>query len=131
MAARIKIIHQLRAQIDPARTTQTPELVRQMADRTNLNNSLIRFIVLELSEALLRSHRMGRAVKVDGLGTFTPTLRGGKLDIVFRAEPALKRELNDPERFVGTLLNKENLGKSAQELVEQWNAAHPDDPVEQ
>jgi nucleoid DNA-binding protein len=130
MAAKITAIRKSRAEIKYGRTMQTPELVRYMADRTSLNNSEIRYVVLELHEALLGAHRQGRAVKIEGLGTFTPTLRGGKLDIVFRAEPALRQELNLQEQFVATIRNKANLGKSAPELVSDWNEAHPDDPVE-
>jgi hypothetical protein len=31
--------------------------------------------------------------------------------------------------FDGTVLNQGNIGKTADELVAQWNAEHPDDPV--
>jgi hypothetical protein len=30
---------------------------------------------------------------------------------------------------VGTILNRENIGKTAEELVMLWNKAHPEDQV--
>jgi hypothetical protein len=32
--------------------------------------------------------------------------------------------------FRGTIINAENVGKTADDLVAQWYEAHPDDPVE-
>jgi len=40
----------------------------------------------------------------------------------------LKQALNSGN-FYGTLKNKHNRGKSADELVALWNELHPDDPV--
>jgi len=31
--------------------------------------------------------------------------------------------------FGGTIMNRKNIGKSADELVALWNETHPDDPV--
>jgi hypothetical protein len=41
------------------------------------------------------------------------------------------RDLNDRSKFSATILNRANIGKSADELVAQWNAEHPEDPVEE
>lgn len=74
---------------------------------------------------------MGQAVKIDGLGTFTPTIHvNGSLDILFRPDPEMLRQLNDRTKFYAKILNKANIGKSADELVAQWNVEHPDDLVE-
>ena len=72
--------------------------------------------------------KQGQAVKIGGLGTFTPTVRmDGSFDILFRPDPDMLRQLNDPTQFHAKILNKNNLGKSADDLVAQWNAEHPDD----
>ena len=61
-------------------------------------------------------------VKIEGLGTFPSTIRlDGNLDILFRPDPAMLRELNDRTQFSARILNKSNIGKTAEELVEQWN----------
>ena len=70
------------------------------------------------------------AVKVEGLGTFTPSIDlSGQFAIVYRADPALNYGLNMPGTFSGTILNRENIGKSADELVAMWNEAYPEDQV--
>ena len=131
MARRITAIRKYRPEIKRARTRQTPELVEDMARTTGLNEGTIRYVVYELRDVLLMAHRTGQAVKVEGLGTFTPTLRmDGRFDILFRPDAEMLRKLNDPTLFFGTILNKKNIGKSADDLVAQWNADHPDDLVE-
>lgn len=55
----------------------------------------------------------------------------GELDVLFRPDPAMLRDLNDPSKFTATILNRANIGKSADELVAQWNAEHPEDLVEE
>jgi hypothetical protein len=109
-----------------------PELVRGMSRATTLTEGTIRLVVYELRDTILMAHLMGDAVKFDGLGTFTPTIRmDGELDILFRPDPAMLRDLNDPSKFTATILNRANIGKSANELVAQWNAEHPEDPLEE
>jgi hypothetical protein len=38
--------------------------------------------------------------------------------------------LNIPGTFTGTIRNRENIGKIADEIVDKWNADFPDDPSE-
>ena len=77
------------------------------------------------------AHRHGQAVKIEGLGTFTPTIRmDGNLDILFRPESDMLRQLNDSTKFYAKILNKSSIGKSAEDLAALWNAEHPDDPME-
>lgn len=103
-----------------------------MSRSTSLNEGTIRFVIYELRDAILKAHRTGQAVKIDGLGTFTPTIRlDGSLDILFRPDPDMLRQLNDRGKFYAKILNKANIGKLAEELVVQWNQEHPDDPVEE
>ncbi len=39
--------------------------------------------------------------------------------------------LNAKGAFRGQVKNAENVGKTADDLVTQWNQDHPDDPVEE
>ena len=131
MAKKITAIRRYRPEIKRMRTLQTSQLVEDMARSTSLNEGSIRFVVYELRDAILKAHRTGQAIKIDGLGTFTPTIRvDGKLDILFRPDPDMLRQLNDRTRFYAKILNKANIGKSAEELVAQWDQEHPEDPVE-
>jgi len=131
MARKITVIRKYRPEIKRERTLQIREVMEDMALGTGLNEGTIRFVVYELRDAILRAHRHGQAVKLEGLGTFTPTIRlGGDMDTLFRPDLDMLRQLNDATRFHAKILNKSNIGKSADELIAQWNAEHPDDPVE-
>lgn len=131
MARKIAAIRKYRPEIRRQPTRQTKQVVEDIARRTGLNEGEIRFVTYELRDAILMTHSHGQAVKIDGLGTFTPTLRmNGELDILFRPDVDMLRQLNDPTRFYAKILNKGNIGKSAADLIAQWNAEHPDDPVD-
>lgn len=132
MAKRITAIRKYRPEIEKKRTRKMPELVRGMSRATSLTEGTIRLVVYELRDNILMAHLAGEAVKVDGLGTFTPTIRmSGELDVLFRPDPVLLKDLNDPAKFTATILNRANIGKSAAELAAQWNAEHPEDVVEE
>ena len=132
MARKITAIRTYRPEIKRQRTKQTRHVVEDIAQRTGLNEGEIRFVVYELRDAILMAHRDGQAVKIEGLGTFTPTIRvDGKLDSVFRPDPEMLQKLNDPTKLYAKILNKSNIGKSADELVSLWNAEHPDNPVQE
>jgi hypothetical protein len=130
MARKITAIRKYRLEIKRQPTRQTLQIVEDIAQHTGLNEGEIRFVVYELRDALLMAHRHGQAVKIEGLGTFTPTLHmGGDFDILFRPDADTLRQLNNPTRFHAKILNKANIGKSADDLITQWNKEHPDDLV--
>ncbi len=131
MASKITAIRKYRPEIKLRPTMQTEQLTEVIATRTGLNEGEIRFSIYELRDAILMAHRSGQAVKAEGLGTFTPTIRNGRLDILFRPDARLLKQLNDMTSFYADILNKDNIGKSAHELVALWNQEHPDDPVEE
>jgi hypothetical protein len=49
--------------------------------------------------------------------------------ISYRPDPALSNGLNIPGVFSGTILNRENIGKTSEELVAKWNENFPEDQV--
>ena len=55
---------------------------------------------------------------------------GWPLDIQDRADTALTNGFNLPGTFTGTIINRENIGKTADDLVVMWNAENPADLVE-
>lgn len=74
--------------------------------------------------------RQGRAVKLEGLGTYAPTVDlDGNFKISHRADIALKNALNVKGAFNGEIENRENIGKTSDELVDMWNTDHTDDLV--
>jgi hypothetical protein len=72
----------------------------------------------------------GRAVKVEGLGTFSPSIElDGTLSINFRPDNALNHGINIPGIFTGTIINREFIGLTGDQLVAKWNAENPTDIV--
>jgi hypothetical protein len=84
----------------------------------------------ELKFRIVEYCRSGRAVKVDGLGTWSPSIAlDGTFSVQFRPDLAFNYELNQPGAFTGTIINRENIGKTSEELVARWNTENPDDQV--
>ncbi|MFZ5821191.1 MAG: HU family DNA-binding protein [Chloroflexota bacterium] len=131
MASRIKAIGALRPRIQLDKTVQKPELVRQMARASGLNEGTIDLSLKELRDVIIEYLRAGRSVKVEGLGTWTPNIGlDGAFDVQYRADSAMNAGLNMAGVFSGDILNRENIGKTGDELVELWNELNPDDQVD-
>jgi hypothetical protein len=130
MAHKIKAINAYRPRIEQGNTVQKPELIRALSRATSLVEGSVDQTMKELRDQLIEYCRAGRAVKVEGLGTWTPTIGlDGTLDIQYRPDPAFSYGLNVPGVFSGTVINRENIGKTSDELVARWNEENPDDPV--
>ena len=131
MAPRIKAIGAFRPRVEQGNTVQKPELLRSSSRATGLVEGTLDLSIRELRDQILEYCRAGRAVKVEGLGTWTPNIGlDGSLSIQYRADNALVNGLNFPGMFTGKILNSENIGKTSDELVALWNEANPDDQVE-
>lgn len=130
MAPRIKAINAYRPRVEQGNTVQKPELVRALSRATGLVEGSIDQSNKELRDHIIEYCRAGRAVKVEGLGTFTPSIDlDGVLAIHFRPDPALNYGINVPGTFSGTILNREFIGYTSEDLVEHWNEQHPEAPV--
>jgi nucleoid DNA-binding protein len=130
MASRIKAINAYRPKIELGKRAATDDLVEFIARSTGLNESGVRQVLLELRDAVLFYNLRGQPVKLEGLGTYTPVIQlNGEFKVGHRADMALKRGLNNPGEFRGDIENRENAGKTSDEVVVMWNEEHPDDPV--
>ena len=130
MTPRIKAINAYRPRIELGNTVLKAELVRALSRATGLVEGSIEQTKMELRDHIITFSRMGRAVKVEGLGTFTPSIDlEGMFSMNFRPDPALNNGINEPGTFTGTIINSENLGMSGEEMVAKWNAEHPEEPV--
>lgn len=131
MAPKIKAIGAYRPRIDQGKTAQKPELLRAASRATGIVEGTFDLSICELRDQIIEFCRAGRAVKVDGIGTWTPNLQmDGSINIQYRADNALVNALNLPGVFSGAILNAENIGKSTDELVALWNEAYPEDPID-
>jgi hypothetical protein len=131
MAPRIKAVNAFRPRIEQGNTVQKPELLRAVSRATGIVEGTLDQSIKEVRDQIIEFNRAGRAVKVDGLGTFSPSIDlEGNLSISFRPDTAFANGLNVPGIFSGTILNRENIGRTSEELVALWNENNPDDRVE-
>ena len=95
MAHRIKAVNAYRPRIEQGNTVQKPELLRAVSRATSLVEGTIDQSIKELRDQIIEYCRSGRAVKVEGLGTWTPTIGlDGKLDIQYRPDAVFSYGLN-------------------------------------
>jgi len=131
MAQKIKAINAFRPRIEQGSTVQKPELLRAVSRATSLVEGPVDLVTKEMRDQIILFCSAGRAVKVEGLGTFTPSIDlEGNIAISFRADSAFANGLNMPGTFNGRILNRENIGKTSDELVTLWNTQYPEDLVE-
>jgi len=130
MAPRIKAVNAYRPRIEQGNTVQKPEFLRAVSRSTSLVEGTVDQTIKEVRDQIIEFNRAGRAVKVEGLGTFSPSIDlDGNLAISYRPDPALSNGLNIPGVFTGTIINRENIGKTSEELVAKWNENFPEDQV--
>ena len=131
MNARIKAIGALRPRVVLGRTVQKKDLVRFIARSTGLNLGDIAQVLAELHDAVVFYTQDGRSVKLEGLGTYYPQLKlNGTFSVGHRPDVELKKALNIPGNYNGEIVNRDNIGKTTEELVSLWNELHPDEPIE-
>ena len=129
MAHRIKAINAYRPRIELGKTVQKAALMRAVSRATSLVEGTVDMAIKETRDQIIEICRSGRAVKVEGLGRFEPVMDlDGQLSISFRADPTFAYSLNK-DAFEGNILNRENIGKSSEELVTMWNETYPEDLV--
>ena len=129
MAHRIKAINAYRPRIELGKTVQKAALMRAVSRATSLVEGTVDMAIKETRDQIIEICRSGRAVKVEGLGRFEPVMDlDGQLSISFRADPTFAYSLNK-DAFEGNILNRENIGKTSEELVTMWNETYPEDLV--
>ena len=130
MAKQIQAINAYRPRLelgDPATAQRYMELVTQ---RTTLSPGVVKNVQESEVETLIGLLLEGRAVHT-GISIYTPSIDlDGDLEAKIRVDARIVRELNAQGAFRGRIINAENIGKTAADLVALWNADHPDDPVE-
>ena len=130
MALTIQAVNAYRPRIEQGNTVQKPELLRAASRATGIVEGTLDQSIKELRDQIIEFNRSGRAVKVEGLGTFSPSIDlEGNLAICFRPSPAFANGLNIPGIFTGTIINRDNIGRSTRELEIKWNEEHPDDQI--
>lgn len=129
MAKKIQAITAYRPRIvmnAPATVERFIELVTQ---RTTLSSGVVKNVQDSEVEALIGLLLEGRPVHT-GIANYIPSIDlNGDVEVKVKLDRRVMNALNTPGAFTGKMVNSENIGKSAADLVAQWNADHPDDPV--
>ncbi len=132
MAKRLAVISALRARIISQGVADLETMSQRMSKNTTYNAeevySILRLYVREANSAL----QAGETVKIDGLLNVSPSLKlGGAVGLGVRPDRSATAALSNPTLWTADKVSSHaNLTKSADELVAEWNVAHPDNPVE-
>jgi hypothetical protein len=111
-------------------TVSTERLAEFIEGRTALNYGEIFNVLMELHVAIRTYCLDGNAVKIEGLGTFSPSVTlPGRFKVNCRMDAGIGKAMNVKAAFTGTVINRENVGLSSDNLIELWNEDHPEDPV--
>jgi hypothetical protein len=87
-------------------------------------------VLSELDVQLQAGLKAGRIVQLPNGTHYEPVgKRDGSMDIKVRVGPEVDKKVNN--NFRGKWANAANKGASEADIFAQWDAAHPEDPVEQ
>ena len=130
MATKIEAITAYRPRIglgDAASEERYMELITQ---RTTLSSGVVKNVQESEVETLIGLLLDCRPVHT-GIGIYTPNIDlDGTMEVKVRLDKRITRALRAEGAFRGHIINAENIGKTADDLVVQWDEAHPDDPIE-
>ena len=129
MAPRIKAFSSYGPKIDLGKPAEPHRFLEMITQRTTLSSGVVRNVQESEVETLIGFLREGRAVHT-GVAIFTPSIDlEGNISVKVRVDKRIHSALNAPDAFAGTINNRENIGKSSDELVALWNEANPQDQV--
>lgn len=129
MADKLTAIARMRPRLELGRIIEMDQLEAFVADRSGASRAGILQILNEMRAAVLFFALDGRAIRIEGLGRFTPKIA---LDgtISYTVTPDNKVLNRMPLKlFKGQIINREHIGKTPAELITIWNEKHPEDPV--
>jgi hypothetical protein len=130
MANLITAVNAYRPKLILGNSVKMKELVEYISGRTGLNKGDLLIALAELSSAVVFFNKRGNGVKLDGLGTYLPSIdTQGVLSISHRLDAEIKNAINQTGAYIGEINNRENIGKTNDQFIEMWNKDHPDDPV--
>ena len=131
MVKRINAIRAYTPRIKLYNRAETDKVCTYISGQSSLNAGEIKNVLFQLHDAILFFVSRGQPVKVDDIGTFTPTIHiDGSFHLNVRVDRKLIKKMNGPGFVTADIINKHNIGSTANDLVRQWNEHYPDDPVE-
>jgi hypothetical protein len=113
------------------RTAQLDDVAQWLANGSGLTKSQVLSVLYNMQAVILFFNQFGSAVKLPGIGTFTPTVGSdGRIRVSLREAPELRNALNAEGAFRGEIANRSNVGTNVLGYKALWDAMFPDDPLE-
>jgi len=130
MAHRLKAISLMGPRLKHSTSIKINEISEFIEGRTGIQRSSIKSALDELQATIIFFNKLGKAVVLPGLGTFTPHITlEGVVNTKFRQNKELSAKLGTDEQYLEDIINRDNIGKTPDELVTLWNEENPTDPV--
>ena len=129
MAKKIQAWTEFGPRLEPTIPMEWEELIEHITIATNQSRGSVLAVLSELDVQLESALKSGRIVHLPNGTNYKPTgKKDGSVDINVRVNPALYDHVN--ASFRGKWINGANIGKTEAEIIEQWDKAHPGDPIE-
>ena len=106
------------------------EVIENIVNATNQSRGSVLAVLSELDVQITAGLKAGRIVRLPNGTRFEPVgKKDGYVNILVNVSNQLTNIVN--ATFRGKWLNSENIGKTESQMIELWNAMHPDDPFAQ
>jgi hypothetical protein len=129
MATKIEAIKAYCPRIVLGKAATEERFMELITQRTTLSTGVVKNVQESEVETLIGLLLDGVPVHT-GTAIYTPSIDlEGNFVVKVRVDARILRDLNGKGAFRGEMANAENIGKTSEELVVQWNEAHPDDLV--
>jgi len=130
MAKKIEMWTEMGPKLAPATPIEAEEVIEQLVQATNQTRGSILAVLSELDEVVLQGLRTGRIVKLPNGTHYRPIgKKDGSIRVTVHLNPRLTKLIAFERR--ANWVNAQNIGKSEAEMIALWNAAHPDNLIEE
>jgi hypothetical protein len=130
MAKRIQAVQKFGPKLALGKAANEDEYIDLVTHNSGISRGEVLQIQAEDAEALIYLLKQGRPVHT-ATAIYTPTIKqDGRIEVNVRIRKNVTGQINVPGEFKGDVINSENIGKSADELCDQWDAEFPDDLIE-
>jgi hypothetical protein len=130
MAKKIQVWQALGPRLAVTEALAAETLVERLISTTNQTRGSILAVLAELDTLIEEGLKEGRIVKLPNGTSYRPTgKKDGSINVTVHLNAAMQTRINAGQRAKWE--NAANINKSEAELIAQWNAAHPDDLVEE
>ncbi|MDP1603858.1 MAG: hypothetical protein Q8M03_11400 [Legionella sp.] len=130
MAKKIEAWTKFGPRLETAAPMPPRQLVDKISQESNENASSVLAVLTFLDSVIEDALKDGRTVQLPNGTYYKPVGKAeGSIEISVRVNPEVVKRLN--AEFRGGWQNAENIGKSEAEIIALWNAAHPEEPIEE